>query len=58
MSHTFLARVQREEPVAGIRNVSLILVRDDDTVELTEGDEFVTVVMKVDPFANWPEEAT
>ena len=58
MRHTFLARVRREEPVEGIRNVSLDLVRDEDTVELNEGDEFVTVVMRVDPFANWPEVTT
>ena len=34
----------------GIVNVSLDLLRDDDAVELVEGDEFVTVTMVVDPF--------
>ena len=47
---TFIARVVREEPVPGIKNVCLILVRDEDFVELEEGDEFVTVTMVVDPF--------
>lgn len=34
----------------GIRNVSLDLIRDQDAVELAEGDEFVTVTLVVDPF--------
>ncbi len=50
MSHTFLARVRHEEPVAGIHTVLLELIRDEDTVELVEGDAFVTVTMVVDPF--------
>ncbi len=50
MTHTFLARVRKAEPVPGIVNVSLDLIRDDDAVELVEGDEFVTVTMVVDPF--------
>jgi hypothetical protein len=52
--YTFLARVRHEEPVPGIVNVSLDLLRDTDTVELTDGDEFVTVTMVVDPFAPKP----
>lgn len=46
----FIARVRREEPVPGIVNVSLDLFRDADTVELADGDEFVTVRAAVDPF--------
>lgn len=52
MAFNFLARVQKTEPVPGIVNVTLTLIRDDDAVELAEGDEFVTVAMVVDPFAD------
>ena len=50
MGYTFLARVRREEPVPGIVNVTLTLIRDEDAVELVDGDELVTVAMVVDPF--------
>lgn len=53
--HTFLARVRRVDEITG-RRVSLDLVRDDDIVELAEGDEFVTVELKVDPFLDPTEE--
>jgi hypothetical protein len=34
--------------------ISLELLRDDDPVELTDGDEFVTVGLEVDPFQGPP----
>jgi hypothetical protein len=51
MPYTFIARVHKEEPVPGITEVTLTLIRDDEMVELAESDEFVTVSMVVDPFA-------
>lgn len=53
-AHTYLARIMREEPVDGIVTVTLTLIRDEDVVELAEGDEFVTVSMVVDPWAKGP----
>ena len=50
MPYNFLARIQKSEPVPGIKTVVLTLIRDEDAVELAEGDEFVTVQMVVDPF--------
>lgn len=46
---TYLARIERRDEITG-REVHLKIVRDEDIVELTEGDEFVTVDMKIDPF--------
>jgi hypothetical protein len=46
----FIARVRRETPVPGITTVHLELIRDEDTVELHDGDEFVTVDLQIDPF--------
>lgn len=46
----FMARVRRIEPIPGIKMVSLELIRDEDAVEISEGDEFVTVVLQIDPF--------
>lgn len=48
--HIFLARVIRQEPVEGIRSIHLELVQDKETLELHDGDEFVTVQLAVDPF--------
>lgn len=42
----FLARVERD--VTG--GISLHLIRDEDGVEVSEGAEYVTVQMLVDPF--------
>ncbi len=53
-ARTYIARINREEPVAGIVKVTLTLLRDEDAVELAEGDEFVTVSMVVDPWAKGP----
>ena len=50
MPYNFLARVHKTEPIPGMKGVMLELVRDEDFVELEEGDEFVTVVLQVDPF--------
>jgi hypothetical protein len=50
MSYNFMARVNRSEPIPGITLVNLDLIRDEDAVEISDGDEFVTVVMQVDPF--------
>lgn len=50
MTHTFIAKLHREEPYPGIQKVMLELIRDDDVVELVEGQEFYTVTMQVDPF--------
>lgn len=50
---TFLARVRRADHQVGdetFRTVDLELIRDEDAVELQDGDEFVTVELKVDPF--------
>lgn len=47
----FMAKVHREEPIEGIKRIMLELIRDQDAVELVGGEEFVTVAMKVDPFA-------
>jgi len=46
---TYLARIERRDEITG-REVHLKIVRDEDIVELSEGDEFVTVDMKIDPF--------
>ena len=48
---TFLARVRREA-ITGA--VSLDLFRPDDPVELDQGDEFITVNLRVDPFQEVP----
>jgi hypothetical protein len=48
---TFLGRVHRTRlPESDEVSVTLDLIRDDDLVELTAGDEFVTVQIPVDPF--------
>lgn len=50
------ARIKRESPVEGMRPiVTLTLIHDDDAVELTDGDEFVTIRMAFDPFAAPPD---
>jgi hypothetical protein len=49
-NYVFLARRHKEEPIPGIVRVFMELIRDDDAVELVDGDEFFTVEMKVDPF--------
>lgn len=48
--YNFLARLNRQEPIPGIVLISLELIRDKDTVEVHDGDEFVTVILQVDPF--------
>ena len=45
----YLARIERRDEITG-REVHLKLVRDEDIVELADGDEFVTVEMVIDPF--------
>lgn len=45
-----LARVER----TATDDVVLHLIRDTTTVELHEGDEFLTVELKVDPWAGRP----
>lgn len=42
----YLARVERD--VTG--GVTLHLIRDDETVELSEGAEYLTAEFKCDPF--------
>lgn len=48
--YKFLARIRRSEPIPGIKLVSLDLIRDEDAVEINDGDEFVTLQMVIDPF--------
>lgn len=48
--YTFLATCRKEEPIPGIVKVTLELIRDDDVVELVDGQEFYTVTMQVNPF--------
>jgi len=48
---TYLARIERRDEITG-REVHLRLVRDYEAVELVEDDEFVTVEMAIDPFAD------
>ena len=46
-----LARITREEPIEGMRpSVTLNLIHDDDAVEINEGDDFVSILMAVDPW--------
>lgn len=47
----FLARIERRDEITG-REVHLTLVRDEDVLELAPGDEFVTVELVIDPFAD------
>lgn len=46
----FLARVNRTELPDGSEMISLALIKDEEAVELADGDEFVTVELLVDPF--------
>lgn len=48
--YIYLARVRRGEHVEGIKTISLDLIRDEDAVELVDGDEFVIVGLPMDPF--------
>lgn len=45
-----MARVRRTEVAGEIVAVALELLREDETVELNDGDEFVTVGLEVDPW--------
>lgn len=47
----FMARVKRTHlPESDEQIIELELIRDTDTVEIHQGDEFVTVELAVDPF--------
>lgn len=48
----YAARVRRNVVDGELLSVSLELMRDGDVAELVEGDEFITLLTKVDPFAD------
>lgn len=50
MTYSFLGRVRRTEVDGELVAVSLELIRDSDVVELSDGAEFVTLELEVDPF--------
>lgn len=47
---SYMARVRRTELPDGSQDIALELIPDQRTVELHQGDEFVSVDLKVDPF--------
>lgn len=52
--HLFLGRVRRSVVAGELAGITLELFRDEDMAEIEEGDEFVTVLLAVDPFASRP----
>lgn len=50
-THLFVGRVRRDTlPGTDEEIISLELGRDHDVFEIRDGDEFVTVLLAVDPF--------
>ena len=50
MAQTHLARVERKIVEGEVAEINLVLIKDTTVVHLNEGDDFVTVELKVDPW--------
>lgn len=53
--HLFIAKVERVKVGDETAEVRLIVFRDMDNVHVNEGDEFITLQTKVNPFEEAPD---